>query len=178
MAEQDLVELVDDDGRPTGAATVAEAHTAPGRRHRAFSVVVHDGEGSVLLQQRAAVKLRFAGAWANAACGHVPPGGDVEAAARRRVAEELGLVSTLPMRELGVHVYDAPDPASGMVECEYDHVMGLQVPADIALDPDPAEVATARWLPVVDAVALAATSGAAPWLAGVLAVADLPRSAG
>ncbi len=36
--EKHLVELVDDAGRPVGATTVEEAHTAPGRLHRAFSV--------------------------------------------------------------------------------------------------------------------------------------------
>lgn len=173
MAEQDLVELVDDDGRATGSLSVGEAHRAPGRRHRAFSVVVLDRVGGrVLLQRRAEVKLRFAGAWANACCGHVPPGGDPATSARRRLVEELGLVADGDLREAGVHVYDAPDAASGMVECEYDHVLVLEVDAPtVVLDPAPEEVAEVRWMPVEVARALAGTTQAAPWLAGVLAVA-------
>ncbi|WP_370287674.1 isopentenyl-diphosphate Delta-isomerase [Nocardioides sp.] len=173
MAEQDLVELVDDDGRATGSITVGEAHQAPGRRHRAFSVVVLDRVGGrVLLQRRAEVKLRFAGAWANACCGHVPPGGDPATSARRRLVEELGLVADERFREAGIHVYDAPDAVSGMVECEYDHVLVLEVEAtSVVLEPDPAEVSEVRWMPVEVVRRLAGTPQAAPWLAGVLAVA-------
>ncbi len=51
-----LVELVDETGTAIGACSVAEAHTAPGRRHRAFSVLLYDRTGRVLLQRRATVK--------------------------------------------------------------------------------------------------------------------------
>ncbi len=38
--EQHLVELVSSDGSAIGDATVDEAHRAPGRLHRAFSVLL------------------------------------------------------------------------------------------------------------------------------------------
>ncbi len=91
------MELVDTGGGAVGAATVDEAHRAPGRLHRAFSVVLVDGDGRLLLQQRAAVKTRFALRWANACCGHPAPGEPVTDAAQRRLAEELG-VTTVPLR--------------------------------------------------------------------------------
>ena len=43
--EQLLVELVDRGGRPLGTCPVGEAHTAPGRLHRAFSVLLYDPAG-------------------------------------------------------------------------------------------------------------------------------------
>ncbi len=62
VREAHLVELVDENGPPIGSATVDAAHTSPGQLHRAFSVILVDPDGRILLQQRAAVKTRFAGA--------------------------------------------------------------------------------------------------------------------
>ena len=75
--EQLLVELVDRGGRPLGTCQVRQAHTAPGRLHRAFSVLLYDSAGRVLLQQRAAAKTRFALRWSNTCCGHPTPGQDL-----------------------------------------------------------------------------------------------------
>ena len=75
VREQHLVELVDDGrARRSARRTVAAAHQPPGRLHRAFSVLLVDPDGRVLLQQRAAVKTRFPLRWANSCCGHPPPG--------------------------------------------------------------------------------------------------------
>jgi isopentenyl-diphosphate Delta-isomerase len=170
--ERDLVELVARDGAPVGTATVLDAHTRPGARHRAFSVVLLDAAGRTLLQQRAAVKKRFPLRWANACCGHPLPGEVVTAAATRRVRQELG-VHLNGLDEVGVYLYRADDPQTGLVEHEYDHVLVARVPASLPVAPDPDEVAAIRW---ADAGALAgdlADAGAefAPWLVGVLRLA-------
>jgi isopentenyl-diphosphate delta-isomerase len=164
--ERNLVELVTSDGAPTGTATVLDAHTAPGVRHRAFSVVLLDPAGRTLLQQRAAGKTRFPLRWANACCGHPLPGEAVAAAATRRVRQELG-VQIDDLEEVGVYLYRADDPATGRVEHEYDHVLVGRIPATLPLAPDPGEVAAVRWADEHD---LAAVDGA-PWLGGVLHLA-------
>jgi isopentenyl-diphosphate Delta-isomerase len=170
--ESQLVELVDADGAATGSCTVAEAHTAPGRLHRAFSVMLLDDLGRVLVQQRAAEKTRFALRWANACCGHPAPGQAVFAAAAQRLIEEIG-VREVTLHQAGVHLYRAEDPQTGRVEREYDHVLVGRVLVDPPLRPDPAEVAGVRWLaPDQLRVDLADNSDwYAPWLRGVLAVA-------
>lgn len=169
--EADLVELVDENGTAAGSCSVAEAHDAPGRLHRAFSVLLRDPDGRLLLQRRAEVKTRFPLRWANSCCGHPPPGGDLLAAAARRLREELG-VSGVRLRTLGVHAYRAEDPGTGRVEREYDHVLLGDVPADLPMDPDPAEVAEVRWASpdrLRDALS-GEPERYAPWLSGVLAV--------
>jgi isopentenyl-diphosphate delta-isomerase len=169
--ESHLVELVDSAGVAIGSATVDEAHQAPGKMHRAFSVFLCDGDGRVLLQRRAGVKTRFPLRWGNTACGHPAPGEDLVAAAQRRLAEEVG-VSGVPLEVLGVYPYYAEDPASGRVEYEYDHVLVGDVPADVDLAADPAEVAETEWVAVA-ALTSAVTGDTrtyVPWLAGVLAV--------
>ncbi|MEV4753720.1 isopentenyl-diphosphate Delta-isomerase [Micromonospora sp. NPDC049559] len=166
--EAHLVELVDETGRPTGATTVDEAHQAPGRLHRAFSVLLVAPDGRMLLQQRAAGKTRFPLRWGNSCCGHPPPGGSLTDAANLRVREELG-AGPVPLTEVGVYVYRAEDPVTGRVEHEYDHVLfGRFTPGD-PLRPDPTEIADLRW---VDPAGLLAEIDAepqryAPWLGGV-----------
>ncbi|MET8906225.1 isopentenyl-diphosphate Delta-isomerase [Micromonospora sp. NPDC004551] len=167
--EKHLVELVDDGGHVLGETTVAAAHQPPGRLHRAFSVLLVDPQGRILLQQRAAVKTRFPLRWANACCGHPLPGESLIEAANRRLAEELG-VDPVDLTEVGVYVYYAEDPATGRVEFEYDHVLRADVPADLPIRPDPDEVATLRW---VDPGELEADLDSdprayAPWLGGVV----------
>jgi isopentenyl-diphosphate Delta-isomerase len=170
--EAQLVELVDADGTATGACTVAEAHTAPGRLHRAFSVLLLDDLGRVLLQQRAAVKTRFALRWANACCGHPAPGHAVTDAAAQRLVEEIG-VREVTLLEVGVYPYRAEDLRTGRIEHEYDHVLVGRTSANPHLRVDPAEVADVRWVTPdrLRADLVADDERYCPWLAGVLAVA-------
>ncbi|MGE5828202.1 MAG: isopentenyl-diphosphate Delta-isomerase [Micromonosporaceae bacterium] len=173
VPEARQVELVAADGTPAGVSNVVDAHTAPGQLHRAFSVLLIDSAGRTLLQQRAAIKSRFALRWANACCGHPAPRENVTTAATRRLAEELG-VRGVALHEVGVYAYRAPDESSGLIEHEYDHVLIGRCDNDLTLSPDPSEVAATRWVGLAD---LASTGVAeaeknyAPWLAGVLSVA-------
>jgi len=166
--ETHLVELVDTDGAPAGAATVSDAHRAPGRLHRAFSVLLRDPSGRVLLQRRAAVKTRFPLRWANTCCGHPLPGEPPTAAAARRLVEEIG-VADVELTDIGVYSYYAEDPATGLVEYEYDHVLLGDVPADVRLLVDPDEVADVRWISVeeLNAGMREDLRSYAPWLPGV-----------
>ena len=171
--EHHLVEVVDQMGKVVGVQTVGEAHQPPGRLHRAFSVILTDDSGRILLQRRSPRKTRFASRWANACCGHPAPGKAVAAAAYARLGEEIGL-GTVALREAGIYVYCATDPLSNRVEFEYDHVLIGKVSADNALQPDPDEVADLRW---VDRRRLEASLDAdpksyVPWLYGVITRLD------
>jgi isopentenyl-diphosphate delta-isomerase len=176
--ESMFVELVGDDGARVGQSTVEDAHRAPeGRLHRAFSVILMDPDGRLLLQRRAEVKTRFALRWANACCGHPAPGVEVPDAAAARLKEELGITG-VPFKELGVHLYHATDPVTGRVEHEYDHVLLGRVAPDVTVHPDPAEVAEVGWVHADD-LRLGLVNQPqqyAPWLAGVVAL--LPEGAG
>ena len=170
--ESQLVQLVDDTGVEIGQSTVEDAHRSPdGRLHRAFSILLADPEGRLLLQRRSASKTRFPLRWANTCCGHPAPGVAVPEAAATRLAEELG-IHGVDLAEVGVYRYRADDPATGRIEHEYDHVLLGRVPATIEARPDPAEVAEVRWVaPGELRVALrTAPDTYAPWLGGVLAL--------
>ncbi|GAA5177285.1 isopentenyl-diphosphate Delta-isomerase [Rugosimonospora acidiphila] len=176
--ESHLVELVANDGIHIGQSTVEDAHQAPdGKLHRAFSILLMDPDGRLLLQRRAAVKTRFPLRWANACCGHPAPGVPVPEAAATRLDEELGIAG-VPFEQLGVHLYRAADPVTGLVEHEYDHVLLGRVTPDVAMRPDPAEVAEVDWVEVETLRSGLATEPDryAPWLAGVVEL--LPGGAG
>ena len=51
-ARQSVV-LVDENDEPQGVANRLDAHTGEGMRHRAFTCLVFDGDGRLLLAQRA-----------------------------------------------------------------------------------------------------------------------------
>jgi isopentenyl-diphosphate delta-isomerase len=169
--EAEAVELVDEAGAPAGSTTVDLAHRPPGLLHRAFSVLLFDGAGRLLLQRRAAGKTRFAMHWANTCCGHPAPGEAPAAAATRRLADELGL-GGLTLTEVGVYRYQAADQATQRIENEFDHVLVGTLPADLPPAPDPHEVAELRWVDPDQLAADLAAGGTgryAPWLVGVLA---------
>ncbi|MEU1397587.1 isopentenyl-diphosphate Delta-isomerase [Micromonospora zamorensis] len=167
--EDHLVELVDENGEAHGETTVAAAHQPPGQLHRAFSVLLVDSDGQVLLQRRAAVKTRFPLRWANACCGHPQPGESLAEAANRRLREELG-AGPVELTEVGVYVYYAEDPATGRVEFEYDHVLRGDFLPGAPLLPDPDEVAELRWADptVLEAELDLDPRSYAPWLGGVV----------
>ena len=170
-ARADQLVLVDGLDRPIGAASKEQAHRE-GLLHRAFSVVlVRDGEAGpeLLLSQRALDKYHSAGLWANSCCSHPRVGEELMDAAYRRTREELGC-DAAGLREIGAFVYRAPF-ADGLCEYEYDHIFVGGCVGDPA--PDPAEVASVRWVEA-DAVARELAEHPehfAPWAFTVLSIA-------
>lgn len=152
VAEPIMLELVDENGVTIGTAEKLSAHVAPGRLHRAFSVFLFDDAGRMLLQRRALTKYHSPGVWSNTCCGHPYPGEQPFVAASRRTAEELGVAPVL-LRTAGTVRYNHPDPASGLVEQEYNHLFVGLVRDPLVPDPDeigetafatPAELARLR----------------------------------
>uniref|UniRef100_A8M6W5 Isopentenyl-diphosphate Delta-isomerase n=1 Tax=Salinispora arenicola (strain CNS-205) TaxID=391037 RepID=A8M6W5_SALAI len=135
---RDLLELVDTIGRTVGVLDKLAAHTSPGHLHRAFSVFLFDDEERLLLQRRALGKYHSPGVWSNTCCGHPFPGEAPDAAAARRVREELGM-TPVGLAAAGTVLYELPDPKSGLIEREYNHVFVGRFRDEPR--PDPAEVA-------------------------------------
>ncbi|MCF6523712.1 isopentenyl-diphosphate Delta-isomerase [Streptomyces sp. JJ36] len=133
-----MLELVDENGATIGTAEKLSAHQEPGRLHRAFSVFLFDEKGRLLLQRRALSKYHSPGVWSNTCCGHPYPGETPFAAAARRVGEELGLAPAV-LGEAGTVSYRHPDPASGLVEHEYNHLFVGLVRDEPRPDPDEVE---------------------------------------
>ncbi|MEW2318476.1 isopentenyl-diphosphate Delta-isomerase [Streptomyces bauhiniae] len=170
-AEPILLELVDENGVTTGTAEKLAAHQPPGQLHRAFSVFLFDERGRMLLQQRALGKYHSPGVWSNTCCGHPYPGEAPFAAAARRTHEELGVSPSL-LAQAGTVRYNHPDPASGLVEQEYNHLFVGLVQQTLA--PDPEEVGGTAF---VTAAELAERHAREPFSAWFMTVLDAARPA-
>ncbi|MFF0427071.1 isopentenyl-diphosphate Delta-isomerase [Streptomyces sp. NPDC004520] len=166
-----MLELVDEEGRTIGTAEKLAAHQAPGQLHRAFSVFLFDESGRLLLQRRALGKYHSPGVWSNTCCGHPYPGEAPFAAAARRTFEELGVSPTL-LAEAGTVRYNHPDPASGLVEQEFNHLFVGLVQADPR--PDPEEIESTEF---VTADELIERHEAVPFSAWFMTVLDAARPA-
>jgi isopentenyl-diphosphate delta-isomerase len=141
---EELIVLVDADDRIIGMGDKLETHRT-GALHRAFSVMVWNSAGHLLLQKRASRKYHSGGLWTNACCGHPRPKEDIQAAARRRLEEEMGFACTLS--PLGTITYRA-ELDRGMTEHELVHVFrGLH---DGKVAPDANEAEDYRWASLAD----------------------------
>lgn len=98
MTDGPLLILVDPNDRAIGELDKESCHDDEGRLHRAFSIFLFDDEGRVLLQERSRHKRLWPRYWSNACCSHPRVGEDIEAAAHRRLHEELGISAPLTYR--------------------------------------------------------------------------------
>ena len=136
--------LVNEKDEPIGVMEKMAAHEQA-LLHRAFSIFIFNSEGLMLLQKRAATKYHSPGLWTNACCSHPMPGESTDAAAVRRLQEELGFVT--PVEKVFHFTYKAPFD-NGLTEHEFDHVyMGLY---NGALQPDSNEVDAWRYVSMAD----------------------------
>jgi len=87
----ELVEIVSEEGETLGVAGRADAHSDPGLLHRVVHVLVFNGKGELLLQKRSGNKDTAPGLWDVSVGGHLVPGETPQEAARREMAEELGI---------------------------------------------------------------------------------------
>ena len=93
-------EIVDADDRVVGVAARGACHGNPALVHRTAHVVVWSRAGRLLLQKRSAGKDIQPGRWDTAVGGHLHVGESYEQAARREMAEEIGIAADLPLRHL------------------------------------------------------------------------------
>jgi isopentenyl-diphosphate delta-isomerase len=114
----EFVILVDEKDNQIGTGEKLDIHRK-GILHRAFSILVYNSKGEMMLQLRAKTKYHGGGLWTNACCGHPRPGEAVEQAAKRRVMEEMGF--ECPLTKMFDYIYQVKLD-KGMTEHEFLHV--------------------------------------------------------
>lgn len=108
-ASHELVDVVD--AHDTVVATVTRAEMRSRRlRHRAVSIAVFAPDGRLLVHRRADTKDVWPAMWDIAAGGVVAAGEAYDDAARRELAEELGVVDE-PLVHLGEGSFEDDDVA-------------------------------------------------------------------
>ncbi len=89
---EEFFDVYNADGSWRGLFPRSECHGNPELIHKSVHVVVFDSTcRKILLQKRSMSKDIQPGKWDTAVGGHVAAGESVEAAARRELAEELGI---------------------------------------------------------------------------------------
>lgn len=136
----DSVILVDANDIEIGTAPKLPAHEA-GTLHRAFSIFVFDSSGRVMLQRRALTKYHSGGLWTNTCCSHPRPGEATEAAAHRRLKEEMGFDCSL---KHAFHFIYRAELDHALIEHEFDHVYFGTYDAEPVLNR--AEACDWRWV--------------------------------
>jgi isopentenyl-diphosphate delta-isomerase len=118
MIAEEQVILVDENDKAIGEMNKLAAHQQ-GKLHRAFSVLLFNTSGQMLLQQRAASKYHSPLLWSNACCSHPKPGEEMIDAVNRRLIEEIGIQS---QTEFSHRFHYKIEFENGLVEHELDHV--------------------------------------------------------
>jgi len=103
--------LVDHTDREIGHLDKAQCHAGRGVLHRAFSLLIFNRKGELLLQQRSAAKRLWPLYWSNSCCSHPRRAEGMEMAIHRRLREELGL--SCPLHFLFKFQYQAQFDSAG-----------------------------------------------------------------
>ncbi len=90
-AEAESLILVDEADRELGFLSKERCHEGQGVLHRAFSLLIFNDRGELLLQRRSAAKRLWPHYWSNSCCSHPRQAETMESAIHRRLYEELGL---------------------------------------------------------------------------------------
>ena len=114
----EYVVLVDENDVEIGTMEKMEAHRK-GKLHRAFSVLIFNSKGELLIQQRAKSKYHSANLWTNTCCSHPRPGESIQAAANRRLQEEMGISTKLELSHKFIYHVELDN---GLIENELDYV--------------------------------------------------------
>ena len=140
-AEAESLILVDEADREVGYMSKARCHEGRGVLHRAFSLLIFNDRGELLLQRRSAAKRLWPHYWSNSCCSHPRRAETMEAAIHRRLYEELGL--TCPLHFLFKFQYQAQFDTGG---AEHELCSVFIGHSSGGMRIDHSEIADWRWL--------------------------------
>jgi isopentenyl-diphosphate Delta-isomerase len=127
--------LVDEKDTELGTMEKLEAHQK-GVLHRAFSILLFNSKGELLLQKRAITKYHSGGLWTNTCCSHPRPTEKLSEAVNRKLKQEMGI--DLQPKFAFSFIYQAALDKN-LVEHELDHVFIGQYDGEPILNTEEAE---------------------------------------
>ncbi|MBN1696938.1 MAG: NUDIX domain-containing protein [Spirochaetales bacterium] len=136
---EEMLPLVDENGRFYGTATRARCHSNPRLLHPVVHLHVFDAEGRIYLQRRALTKDLFPGYWDTSVGGHVAAGETIGEALAREGREELDIDTS---RAVFLFTYIWRN------ENESEYVYSYKIICDGHILPPPEEVIEGRFFTV------------------------------
>lgn len=135
--------LVDGNDKPVGTEEKVTCHLPQGKLHRAFTILLFNKEGKLLLTQRSMSKMLWPGDWDGTVASHPRQSETYVSSAERRLPEELGITCTLEY--LYKFEYHVPYKDIGSENEVCGTLMGIIENADkIKLVED--EISAIRWV--------------------------------
>ncbi len=135
--------LVDSNDKPTGTEEKVKCHLPQGKLHRAFTILLFNKEGKLLLTQRAMSKMLWPGDWDGTVASHPRQSETYVSSAERRLPEELGI--TCKLEYLYKFEYHVPYKDVGSENEVCGTLMGIIENSDkIKLVED--EISAIRWV--------------------------------
>jgi len=88
---EEYVILVDQNDNPIGKEEKVKCHLPNGKLHRAFSALIFNGEGKLLLTKRSESKMLWPNEWDGTVASHPRESETYVSSAERRMPEEIGI---------------------------------------------------------------------------------------
>ncbi len=92
---EEFVILVDENDNPIGTEEKVKCHLPDGKLHRAFTVLLFDKDGKLVLTRRAKEKMLWPGDWDGTFASHPRESETFVSSGERRMPEELGIEGKL-----------------------------------------------------------------------------------
>ena len=103
---EEYVILVDENDNPVGKEEKVKCHLPNGKLHRAFTALIYNKEGKLLLTRRSDSKMLWPGYWDGTVASHPRESETYESSAERRIPEEIGI--TCEMNYVNKFEYHVP----------------------------------------------------------------------
>jgi len=102
---EEYVILVDENDNPIGKEEKVKCHLPNGKLHRAFTALIFNSEGKLLLTKRSDKKMLWPGYWDGTVASHPRESETYVSSAERRMPEEIGIVCKMNyMNKFEYHV--------------------------------------------------------------------------
>ncbi len=142
----ELVDILDSKGNPTGRTALKSESHKKGLFHPTIHVWFYTKNGEVLLQQRGKTKITFPLLWDVSVAGHIGAGETIENAALREVNEEIGIQIQRDKLEKITVLKKKEKHDNGIWDREYTHVFLYLLDENTLLTKQDSEVEALKWI--------------------------------
>ncbi|MBK8291087.1 MAG: isopentenyl-diphosphate Delta-isomerase [Flammeovirgaceae bacterium] len=164
--------LVNEKDEEIGFMEKLEAHQK-GLLHRAFSILIFNTKGEMLIHQRAKTKYHSGELWTNACCSHPKAGETIEAAGHRKLLQEMGISCHLTYSHKFIYRIELDN---GLTEYEWDHVLIGSYDADPICNPEEVQAWKYQSLEIIKADATKHPDRYTSWFKIILQQPELSKS--
>ncbi|QKG79582.1 isopentenyl-diphosphate Delta-isomerase [Tenuifilum thalassicum] len=140
--DKNQIALVNQNDNVIGFKDKQQVHI-DGDLHRAFSILICNGNGQMLIHKRAFSKYHSPGLWTNACCSHLTQGEEMQNVIFERLKHEMGI--TCNLNHLFTFHYRV-ELDNGLIENEIDWVYVGKFEG--SPNPNPDEVNDWKWVDI------------------------------